>query len=63
LQAFASEIRDRLDTASHAEKLQLFHILNVTGSLTKEEGMKVLNVQCIIRTQSDKFILENTSIR
>jgi multidrug resistance efflux pump len=63
LQAFAREIRARLDTASHMEKLQLFHILNVTGSLTIEESGKVLNVQCIIRTQPDKFILQSTSIR
>lgn len=63
LRAFASEIRDRLDTASHTEKLQLFHILNVTGSLTVEESGKVLNVQCNIRTQSDKITFQGTSIR
>jgi len=60
LQAFASEIRARLDTANHTEKLQLFNILNVTGSLTVERSGKVLNVQCIIRTDPDKFILQNS---
>jgi site-specific DNA recombinase len=60
LQAFAAEIRAKLDSASHAEKLQLFNILNVKGSLTIEKSGKVLNIQCIIRTQPDKFILQNS---
>jgi predicted nucleic acid-binding Zn-ribbon protein len=63
LQAFAAEIHDRLDTASHAEKMQLFNFLNVTSSLTLEESGKVLNLQCTIRNEPDRFILKSTSTR
>ncbi len=61
LQAFAADIRGRLDTASYQEKAQLFRVLNVTGRLTIEGGRRVFNVQCVLRTKPDKFVLKNAS--
>jgi site-specific DNA recombinase len=63
LQAFAAEIRGRLDTATYQEKVQLFHILNVTGLLELTEAGKVLHVQCIIRPDDDTFMIDSTLTR
>lgn len=63
LQTFASEIRDRLDTASIEEKKQLFHILNIAGMLEVQERERILHVQCIIRPIPDQFMLPNIALR
>jgi site-specific DNA recombinase len=59
IQAFAADLRDRLEDATIEQKLQLFYILNVTGTLTLEDGEKTLSVFCKIRPGGDMFTVSN----
>ncbi|MDR3574080.1 MAG: recombinase family protein [Anaerolineaceae bacterium] len=59
LQAFASELCDRLEGAVFEEKVKLFHALNVTGILSVIDGKKILHIQCILHQTPDMFIYDD----
>jgi site-specific DNA recombinase len=60
IQVFASELREKLDDATIEQKLQLFYILDVTGTLSLEGDEKRLSVFCKIRPGGDVFTIGNT---
>jgi hypothetical protein len=61
LQAFAKDIGDRVDNATHEEKLQLFYMLKVEGSLTLENENKIFNVRCVLKPNAEKFMINITA--
>jgi site-specific DNA recombinase len=60
IQVFASELRGKLDDATIEQKLQLFYILDVTGTLSLEGDEKKLSVFCKVRPGGNVFTIGNT---
>ncbi len=60
--AIAANLRERLDDATTEQKLQLFYILDVSGTLTLEGGEKRLSVFCKIRPRGNMFTINNIPI-